>query len=269
VRGFRDAAAFLTRLPVGSGAGGGVRGRVDPRSAAGPQGGFDPGRSILWFPVVGGLLGLVVAAVYGVALLAVPAVVAATLAVGFGILLTGALHEDGLADTADALGGGWTRDEALAILEDPTHGTYGVVAIVVGLLLRVGALAALDGAAALAVLPAAHALSRVVAVGLLGVARPATATGLGASYAARLAGGRLVGAFGLGFVVGLASLGAWVVAAAFLAGFGAAVVGWLAVRKLGGVTGDVLGAAQQAAETLVLLLGAGLVANGIAPGWWR
>jgi adenosylcobinamide-GDP ribazoletransferase len=64
-------------------------------------------------------------------------------------------------------------------------------------------------------------------------------------------------------------LGGWVVAAAFLAGFGAAVVGWLAVRKLGGVTGDVLGAAQQAAETLVLLLGAGLVANGIAPGWWR
>src|SRR5205823_10740767 len=126
-----------------------------------------------WFPVVGALLGLGAAGVYAGTRLVLPSLVAATLAVCVAVLLTGAFHEDGLADTADAIGGGWNREDALRILKDPTHGTYGVLAIALSVLLRVGAVAALDGWAALAVLPAAHALSRGAAVGLLGWARPA------------------------------------------------------------------------------------------------
>jgi adenosylcobinamide-GDP ribazoletransferase len=120
-----------------------------------------------------------------------------------------------------------------------------------------------------AVLPAAHALSRAASIGLLGFARPATDEGLGASYASLVGRWQLLGTFAAGFLIGLASFGPWALPAALLAGLGASVVGWLSVRKLGGVTGDVLGAAQQAAEVLVLLLGAALAANGLSPARWR
>lgn len=250
MRGLRAAASFLTRV------------RVD-----GP---FDPARSIPWFPVVGGLLGLALAGAYAALLVVLPPLVAATVAIGTGVMLTGAFHEDGLGDSADALGSGGSREEALRILKDPAHGTFGVLGIVLSLLLRVGALATLDGWTAVAILPAAHALSRGASIGLLGTARPAVGAGLGASYAAVVTRGRWVGTAAVGLLMGLMSLGAWAVPAAVLAGIGAWAVGRLAVRKLGGVTGDVLGAAQQAAEVLVLLLGAAAVANGWpSPAWWR
>jgi adenosylcobinamide-GDP ribazoletransferase len=219
--------------------------------------------------VVGALLGTAVAGVYAAVLLAFPRLVASTVAIGCGVLLTGAFHEDGLADTADALGGGWTRQEALRILKDPAHGTYGVLAVALSLLLRVGALTSLDRWSAVAVLPAAHALSRAVSIGLLGVARPATDGGLGAFYASLVSRRLVFGALAAGLFVGLVFLEVWALPAALLAGLGASVVGWLSVRKLGGVTGDVLGAAQQAAEVLVLLLGAALAANGLFVAWWR
>ena len=254
MKGLRVAASFLTRLRVGA------VGEAHAPSA----------RSIPWFPVVGAILGLAAAGVYAGARLFLPSLIAATLTVCFAALLTGALHEDGLADAADALGGGWNREEALRILKDPRHGTYGVLAIVLSVLLRVGAVDALDGWTALAVLPAAHALSRAAAVGLLGWVGPATEEGLGAAYSASVSGRLALGAGGLALVIGLASLGAWVLPAAFLAGLGAAAIGWMGVRKVGGMTGDLLGAAQQAAEVLVLLLGAAAVAKGWGGlPWWR
>ena len=254
MNGFQSAASFLTRLRVGAAA--------DPRT--------DLRRSVLWVPVVGGVLGLGAAGVYAGARLVLPSVVAAALAVSVSVLLTGALHEDGLADTADALGGGWSREERLRILKDPAHGTYGVIAIALSVVLRVGAIGALGGWAALAVLPAAHALSRAAAVGLLSWVRPATAEGLGASYSASLTRKLAGGASAAGLAIGLVSLGLWGLPAALLAGLGAGVVGWLGVRKLGGVTGDLLGAAQQAGEVLVLLLGAAAAAKGWAGlPWWR
>lgn len=254
MNGFQAAACFLTRLRVGAT----VAGRADLA------------RSVPWFPVVGCLLGLASAGAYAGARLVVPSLVGAALAISVTVLLTGAFHEDGLADAADALGGGWGGEEALRILKDPAHGTYGVLAIALSVLLRVGAIAALGGWAALAVLPAAHALSRAAAVGLLGWVRPATADGLGASYSASLTRRLALGAGAVGLAIGLASLGVWVLPAAVLAGIGAAAVGWLGLRKLGGVTGDLLGAAQQAGEVLVLLLGAAAATKGW-PGlpWWR
>jgi adenosylcobinamide-GDP ribazoletransferase len=195
---------------------------------------------------------------------------AATLTLGVAVLLTGGFHEDGLADSADAIGGGWSREESLHILKDPRHGTYGILALVLSLLIRASALAALDGWVALAVLPAANALSRGASVGLLGWGSPAVTEGLGATYFVFVTKARALAAGATGLVIALASMGAWGVPAALLAGLGAAAVARLAMRKLGGVTGDVLGAAEQAAEILVLLLAA-MAASGSWPGipWWR
>jgi adenosylcobinamide-GDP ribazoletransferase len=192
------------------------------------------------------------------------------LAVGVGLLLTGAFHEDGLADTTDALGGGLTKEQALRILKDPAHGTYGVLAIALSVILRVGAVASLDGWTALATLPAAHALSRAFSVWLLGWMSPAVDEGLAATYAAAMTRRRALRAIAAGLLIGLASLGAWVLPAALLAGLGAGAVGWLGMRKLGGVTGDLLGAGQQVAEVIVLLVGAaGVASEWPWMPWWR
>ncbi len=251
--GLRTALSLLTRIPVGT--------------AAWPEGAL--ARAVPWFPIVGALVGAAVAALYAGSRLVWPAPLAAVVAVGLGIALTGAFHEDGLADTADALGAR-DRDEALRILKDPTHGTYGVLAIVLSVALRVGALAALDGWAALALLPAAHALSRAGAGVLLWVVGPATGAGLAASYAVAVTPRGAAAGVGLALVVAVLSLGVWGLPAALVAGLGTAAVGALARRRLGGVTGDVLGAAQQVGEVAVLVLGAAAVGGGWgALAWWR
>ena len=254
MNGLRAAAAFLTRVPVAS---------------ADVDGSASVARSLPWFPVVGALVGATVAGVYAGALQVLPALPAAAVAVTAGVLLTGAFHEDGLADTADALGA-WEPEEARRILKDPTHGTYGVSALVLVLVTRVGALSALGGWTALAVLPAAHALGRAAALGLLGAVPAATDEGLGASYAAHVGRRQLLWVGLAGMALGAAAAGAWVVPAAALAAIGAGEVGRVGARRVGGVTGDVLGAAEQVAEALVLLLGAAVVTQGWRGlPWWR
>jgi adenosylcobinamide-GDP ribazoletransferase len=237
VNGFLGAVAFLTRVPAGGGA-------RRPEELA---------RSVPWFPVVGAGVGLAVAAVYAGAWRLLPPLPAAGVAVVAGICLTGAFHEDGLGDTADAFAGGWDRDSTVRILKDPRLGTFGVLAVAASLLLRVGLVAALTPAAALAALPAAHALSRAVAVATMTVLPVAGDTGLGASYALALSRRRALTGAAAGLALALALLGVaalWAAAAAALAAF---LLGRLAVRRIGGVTGDVLGAIQQFGEILVLL----------------
>lgn len=253
MRDLRVALSLLTRIPAG----------------AERWGERDLGRAVPWFPVVGALLGVALVGIYTGLRLVVPPVVAAGLAVAVGIGLTGAFHEDGLADTTDALGGR-DREEALRILKDPAHGTYGVLAIVLSVVLRVGALAALDGWTALAVLPAAHALSRGAAAVLLRAVGPAAGEGLGASYAAAATRSGVALGAGAALLVALASMGAWALPAAALAGLAAAAVGVLALRRFGGVTGDALGAAEQVGEIAVLAFGAAVVTGGWgSPAWWR
>ncbi|MBV8160040.1 MAG: adenosylcobinamide-GDP ribazoletransferase [Acidimicrobiia bacterium] len=252
VSGLRAAVAFLTRVPAGAG---------DER--------VDVGRAVPWFPVVGGLVGLLVAAVYAAGRQLVAPLPAAAVAVGCGVVVTGAFHEDGLADTADAFG---ARDPADArrILKDPSHGTYGVCAIVLSLVTRTAAVASLGGWAAMAVLPAANALARAAALLLLGVVPVATDEGLGASYAAGVGAPQLVAVALVGAVVAGLFLGAWVGPAAALAMAGAFCFGFVGSKPGHGLTGDVLGAAEQGAEVGVLLLGALVVGQGWAGlPWWR
>jgi adenosylcobinamide-GDP ribazoletransferase len=246
VKGFLGAVTFLTRVPAGAGAAG-------PRELAG---------SVPWFPVVGAGVGLAVAGVYAGAARLLPPLPAATLAVVAGIGLTGALHEDGLGDTADAFVGRHDRNATIRILKDPRLGTFGVLAVAAGLLLRVAAVAALTPGAALAALPAAHALSRAAAVAAMTALPAAGDTGLGAGYVRALSRRRAVLGVGAGLAVALGLLGVAAVWAAVAAALAAALLGRLAVRRLGGLTGDVLGAIQQLGEVAVLLAAVAAVTAG-------
>src|SRR5919106_1091258 len=132
VSGLPSAVAFLTRIPVGG-------------SGRKP---WDPAGALPWFPVVGALVGAVVAAVYALGSVVFPAEVAAAIAVAGGMALTGGLHEEGFADTFHGLGA-TSRGDALRILSDPAHGTYGLLALVVGTTVRVFALGSLRPVTAL------------------------------------------------------------------------------------------------------------------------
>jgi adenosylcobinamide-GDP ribazoletransferase len=221
---------------------------------------------VIWFPVVGALIGASVGgAAAGLGEL-VPAGVAATVAVLLGVLLTGAFHEDGLADTADAVAGGWTVERRLDILEDPHHGTYGVSALCGSIVLRVVAVASLTPAAAFASLVAAHALGRGAAVVAMGVVPAAGPSGLGADYARAVGTGRAIAAGVVAVAIGAAATGWWVLPLAVTAALAAVIVAAVAVRAFGGISGDVLGAVEQVAECFVLVVVTGLAMRSDV--WW-
>lgn len=249
------AATFLTRLPVPVT----VRSPVTPEMLA---------RSLRLYPLIGAGIGAGAAAVLGLALWAgLPPWPAATLALAALIMVTGALHEDGLADIADGFGGGRDRMAKLAIMRDSRVGTYGVLALVLIVLLRAGALAAIIGTAAgdvstgaetgLAALVAGGALSRAGPPLIMRLLKPARADGAAASHGrpghgtCLAAVGTAILIAGLALVPVLGLLAAAVVGLA--AAFATAGLARLAQRQIGGYTGDVLGAAQQIAETAVLL----------------
>ena len=235
--GLIDAVTFLTRVPLRT------REQDDARIA----------RAVPWFPVVGALVGLLVAGVYAAATFVLPAFVSAVLGVGCGLLVTGAFHEDGLADVADAFGGGRDREDRLRILKDPRLGTFGVIAVVLTVLLRVGAIGSFTRANALLALPAAHALSRAAAVTAMAVFRPVD-EGLGASYARGLTAPRAVVGIGVGTAIATVLLRLWVLPSVAIGALVVVVMGTLARRKIGGINGDALGAIQQLTEIGVLLV---------------
>jgi adenosylcobinamide-GDP ribazoletransferase len=225
--------------------------------------------SVPWFPVVGAMIGLAVGAVYVGLAAVMPAYVAAPVAITAGLFLTGAFHEDGLADTIDAVGGGRSVEERLEIMRDPRHGTYGVLALVAGFAIRGLALSALGSWVAVAGMVAAHTLSRTSAVVLLATVTPASGDGLGAAYARGVSKGRALAAVLLGAALGALALGPIFVPAAGVAAIAATSVGLIAARALGGITGDVLGAAQQVGEGLILVTVSAFSWSGLLRlPWW-
>jgi len=245
---FLCAVQFLTRIPT-------------------PQlRGFDPSwitQSARYFPLVGQIVGAISAlALFGVAQIWTPWI-AALLAISLGVVITGGFHEDGLADTADGLGGGLTRARRLEIMKDSRLGSYGALALGLTLALRVAALAALTAlspALAALALFAAHGLGRAAAVAVMaalpyggdpGMAkegRPDRASNFSLTIAALIAVMPLVL---LPLTASLIALSLGLIAAAIPA--------WLAWRLIGGRTGDVLGAVEQAFELGFLLALAALL----------
>ncbi|MGH8944097.1 MAG: adenosylcobinamide-GDP ribazoletransferase [Acidimicrobiia bacterium] len=250
MRGLRAAVGLLTRVPVGTGR-------------------FEAASSVPWLPFVGAVIGLVVAAGFVFLAEVVPGLAAAALAVMLGIVITGALHEDGLADSADAFGAGGGPEETLRILKDPTHGTYGVIALVLSIVLRVLALAALPTTTALLTLPTVHALGRGGAVGLIGFMPPATGDGLGAAHSRSGSSFGVWGGMLSAVAIGLALLGWWGALFAALAAAASLLIGLLTMRRISGFTGDVLGATEQVIEIGLLLVAAALASSGgLSTPWW-
>jgi len=251
-RDLRVATVFLTRLPLG------LTGDPGPGALA----------AAVWcFPLVGLLVGGFSAIVlYGTAAAGFSPWLAATAALATSVLLTGGLHEDGLADLADGLGGGRTRERKLEIMRDSRIGTYGALALGLSLLMRAAALAQLPPSAAAAVLVVAHVGGRALIPLVMATTALARSDGQSAGAGrARLSGA--VAALCLGGLVAAAvgllpstSLG-FVWLSFLLSGAAFLLVRSLARRHLGGYTGDVLGGVEQCGELAVLLAAAATIAR--------
>ena len=236
---FKVAVGFLTRLPV-----------PHPDGAAPPN--F--ARAYRMFPVVGALIGAAVGLIcLGLRYLGVPDLAAAALALGASAILTGALHEDGLADIADGFGGGRDRAAKLEIMRDSRLGTYGALILLVSFAAKLSALAAIPDGYVVPGLIAVHALARGVLPALalnLPYARQdglARTSGQPDATTTAIAGA-------LALLIALVTLSwtnaLWAAAASAISGF---AIARLALRQIGGQTGDVLGAAEQVAETAILV----------------
>ncbi len=238
----RVALLFCTRLPI-------------PKAA--PVIGADIARAGWAFPVAGAIVGLIAAGVYWLAGLAgLPSLPAAGLTVAATLVVTGCLHEDGLADVADAFGG-HTRERRLEIMRDSRVGTYGACALSMSLLLRAAALASIAAPAVVVpVLIAAHTAARAGMPLFMGLVPPARVDGLSAGVGRPLpmsiAAAVLLGVIALFVALGpAAGFFAIVLLAAALA-----MLVWLCIRQFGGQTGDVLGAVEQLGEIAILLVAA-------------
>ncbi len=237
---FKTSVAFLTRLPM-------------PHPDGAMPGNFV--RAHRLFPVVGALIGLAVGLVcLALRSAGLPDLAAAALALGAGAILTGALHEDGLADVADGFGGGSDIAAKLEIMRDSRLGTYGALILLVGFAAKLSALSAIPNSHVVTSLIAAHALGRGILPAMSMNMPYARKDGL-ARNAGRPDAATAAIALGIAFVIALLALSfANAFWAALACGLVAVFMSWLAMRQIGGQTGDVLGAAEQVAETVVLLL---------------
>ena len=236
--GLRAAIRFLTIVPV--------RG-----------GDALPGKAAAFFPLVGAILGAGGAAVYLLTARAFPVAIAALATVAFWIAISGVLHEDGLADVADAVRAGRSRDKVLAILKDSRIGTYGAVAIVLSVLARWQALEYLATPRVVETLIASQAVPRAAIVAMAWCSRPIesrTGSGLGFALASTLNTSAAVAAMVQG--VAAALLCGWRPGLAMIAGsvlIVQAARAWF-YRRIGGVNGDCLGFTEQLIEIFILLM---------------
>ncbi|MEM9043162.1 MAG: adenosylcobinamide-GDP ribazoletransferase [Pseudomonadota bacterium] len=238
-----SAIQFLTRLPIGTHC-------WDEDRLA---------RASRYFAVTGALVGAAAGTVWWIAGQHLPVAVASGLAIATGVLISGALHEDGLADTADALGGHVSREKALEIMRDSRIGTYGAVAVILSLGLRWAALSALAPSTGVLALIASAATGRALMVPATRIAGYARPSGLGTLVEDgarwREVAFALATAAGFYLLLGFSALWAMLVAS---------VAAWLIfrvqLRRLGGYTGDGLGAIAHLGETAALITLAGLYA---------
>jgi len=235
IRSLRLAVAFLTIVPVG------LRGEAPPLGTAAG-----------WFPSVGAIVGALAAAVGYLLRPLLGANVAAVLAVGVLVAITGALHQDGLADCADGLGARRNRERRLAIMRDSSIGAFGALALLLWLALVAGALSALGREEAFRALVVAVVTGRWAALLHSVTAQSARLDGLGAGF--------VVGATALAFAsvtaavvaLALAGVGRGLVAIAVAAAVALLVTAW-SRSALGGRTGDTLGATVALSEVAVAL----------------
>ena len=228
------ALAFLTRIPINHG----------------PQ--ISLRRSAALFPLVGALIGLIGGLVFYVSSAILPPLVSASISILVTVAITGAFHLDGLADICDGLIGGWNREERLKILKDSRHGTYGVAAISLQLILQVCLLSALSPRDGLFTLIVLHTLSRLVPIFLMLIPATSGHDGMGASVSREIGAreplvGSLITVLLIAPIMGLNLL--LLSAILFLT---LTIFALWVIRKIGGMVGDAFGAGEQISETMIL-----------------
>lgn len=235
---FLVAVTFLTRLPLLGGLD-----HFEGRLA----------RAARYFPLAGVLIGAIAGVVFFLASAVLSSTVAAGLAVVAAIAITGALHEDGLADTCDGLGGGQDSEKMLDIMRDSRIGTYGSIGLIMSIGLRWIALSDLNAANGLVVLVVAHSVSRSMLPPVLTSTNYARSQGLALSIAGGVRSSEalvavllaLAVAMTAGLMPGLIAMAVSIVAAVSMFA--------IVMRRLGGYTGDTLGAIQQISEIAILI----------------
>lgn len=237
VNDFRAALGLLTRFPV----------HVDVATAK------NRGAEIVWaFPLVGALVGGLGGLLTLVLVtLGTGTSFAATLGIALMVLLTGAMHEDGLADTADGLAPLTTRGRRLEIMRDSRIGSFGTIALVLALLARLTGLAAFDGYMLVLVPMAAGAMSRSAMV-WVGFRLPQARSDGMSVRMGRPSRAVMILALGIGLFFCLLTTGIFGLVVSAVALAAVYPVARIALRLIGGQTGDILGAAQQCAEIAIL-----------------
>jgi len=235
---FKMSLGFLTRLPL----------KVDWDKG-------DLAQASRAFPLAGVIVGIIGGIAYFVGSeIGLPVLVCALLAVGAQILTTGGLHEDGLGDVADGFGGGATKEDKLRIMKDSAIGSYGVLALIIVVGLRVvclGEIGKLD--IIIPTLIGASALSRGTMPLVMAYLEQARSNGLAASAGKPSQSNSWI-AGALGIAIALLFLGPSLgIAAVFGAALGTVIVATVATKQIGGYTGDVLGTVQQISEIGILL----------------
>ena len=249
---FLLALQFLTRLPITS------KQLYTPERMA---------NTVAFFPLAGALIGSLLALLFSIGVLALPLPAALCLILVASPLVTGAFHEDGLADTFDGLGAPGGREETLRVMRDSRLGSFGALALIGSFAIRLALLAALPATIICGALVTAHGLSRLSAVLMIATSQYQRAEGTGKPVAEGISHDSLR----IALVTGVLLIIGWLVflpLASLLLAVAGTVAGhlWLrrlAVRRIGGYTGDTLGAVQQVSEIgfyLGCAIGHGLLA---------
>jgi adenosylcobinamide-GDP ribazoletransferase len=252
VSSFLTALEFLTRLALRRT----PRGDVDVIA-----------RSQMWFPAVGLVIGGVLVGIDHAATRALPEASVDVMLVVALALITGGLHLDGLADAADGLFGGYTRERRLEIMHDVQAGSFAIIAIVSALALKWAGLAALPGSVRVETLLLVPCAARFAVLLTIVVMPHARADGMGATQHAQAGAGALVIGGFVALIAAIALLGAgglYIIAVAALA---AGAVAWVSMRMVGGMTGDLYGATVEIAEVVLLLFIAAMANRGWIDAW--
>ena len=249
IHDLKVAIAFLTRIPV----------------SHGPV--LSMGGVSSWFPIVGAVVGLIASGVWVVGNIVLAPLSASALTIAVIVLITGAFHHDGLADSMDGLVGGWNPEQRREILKDSRHGTYGVMALVLQVAIQVSLLSELSVASGVVALVICQSVGRAAAVWIM-KSGAGISEGLGANYVSDVKVGNIVFATLTCFLLMGSLMGPMFVIVAAVVYLVSRFFAQWAIKKIGGIVGDVLGATEQVGESVALLTIVVLVHQGVTIPWW-
>jgi adenosylcobinamide-GDP ribazoletransferase len=233
---FKVAIAFLTRVKVS---------HDDHVSIA---------RSAAWFPIVGALIGSFGAFVLWTSNLFFPTAIASSLTLIALVLICGGFHQDGLADTFDGLVGGWNVEQRLNILKDSRHGTYGVLAIVLQILLQFACLSSLPVKVGMITIVLTQSLARVVPLYWMKAKPVKGHEGMGAQVSKSFSYANLIAPTIFVSLLGYVLVQEWIFLNILILIIGNFILLRFVIARIGGVLGDAFGAAEQISESLIYLV---------------